>query len=253
MSERSDVGCADPLTEWLSLAHDLRKACLSLLSQFQVQTSCSLEESPDLFAVLLFCRTITNFNGAIILFQNGLIIEAQTLQRSCFENSLWLRRLAHEGTTFTKAISADGLFNEASFANVLSPQLVDKSLLEQVAGHIDLGKGRKRVKLSDSPTLDGATEDYAEFRRLSMSAAHPSSTSLLRHLVKIPDTGEYEIAVEVKADEREVVTNLFFTIAAMMHTLNSFIMCVSPPDGERVRNEMAARIVALQAEAQMQE
>ena len=104
-----DVGYAELIAEWFSLASDLRNACLSLLSKTQVQTACSLEESPELFAVLLFCRTITNFKGAISLFQQGLIIEAQTLQRSCFENSLWLRRLAHEGTSFAKAISDDGL------------------------------------------------------------------------------------------------------------------------------------------------
>jgi len=82
-----------------------------------------------------------------------------------------------------------------------------------------------------------------------MSAAHPSSTSLLRHLVKNPETGDFEIAVEVQEDNQGLVTNLFFTIAAMMHSLNSFIECVSPPTGQKFRNEMAVRIVALQAKA----
>ena len=244
-----DVGYAELIAEWFSLASDLRNACLSLLSKTQVQTACSLEESPELFAVLLFCRTITNFKGAISLFQQGLIIEAQTLQRSCFENSLWLRRLAHEGTSFAKAISDDGLVNEASFAKLVMPAVTDKSVLVEVKEHVDLGKGRKRIDVTGPSTLDGAPEDYAEFRRLSMSAAHPSSTSLLRHLVKNPETGDFEISVEVAEDDHELTTNLFFTVAAMMHTLNSFIECVSSPDGERVRNEMAKRIVALQAQA----
>lgn len=247
MAGRIDVSQAELIDEWFSFASDLRSACLSLLSETQVKTACSLEESPDLFAVLLFCRTITNFKGAMSLFQQGLIIEAQTLQRSCFENSLWLRQLAHEGAAFAKAISDDGLFNEASFASLLMPAVTDKSTLTQVKRHIDLGKARKRINAGGPSTLDGATEDYAEFRRLSLSAAHPSSTSLLRHLVKNPETGDFEIAVEVTEDHHELVTHLLFTTAAMMHTLNSFIECVSPPDGEKIRNEMAARIVALQA------
>ncbi len=238
---------AELIDEWFSFASDLRCACLSLLPKTPVQTACSLEESPDLFAVLLFCRTITNFKGAISLFRQGLIIEAQTLQRSCFENSLWLRRLAHEGTAFAKAISDDGLFNEASFVTLLIPAVTDKNTLAQLEGIRDLRKGQKRINMGGSSTLDGATEDYTEFRRLSMSAAHPSSTSLLRHLVKNPETGDFEIAVEVAEDSQELLTNLFFTIAAMMHTLNSFIECVSPLDGERIRNVMATRIVALQA------
>ncbi len=243
------MGYTELIVEWFGLASDLRDACLSLLSRTQVQTAESLEESPDLFAVLLFCRTITNFRGAISLFRQGLIIEAQTLQRSCFENSLWLRRLAHEGIAFAKAISDDGLFNEASFANLVMPRVTDENTLGQVKGHMNLGKGRKRIDVKGPSTLDGVVEDYTEFRRLSMSAAHPSSTSLLRHLVKNIDTGDYEIAVEVAEDDEELITNLFFTVAAMMHTLSSFIECMSLPDGERVRNEMAARIVALQGKA----
>lgn len=249
MAERMDVGRTDLIAEWFRLASDLRCACLLLLSKTQVQTACSLEGSPDLFAVLLFCRTITNFKGAISLFRQALIIEAQTLQRSCFENSLWLRRLAREGPAFAKAISDDGLFNEASFAKLLMPTVTDKGGLEQANGREDLGKGRKRIDVRGPSTLDGASEDYAEFRRLSLSAAHPSSTSLLRHLAKNPETGDFDIVVEVAEDDQELVTNLFFTVAAMMNTLNSFIECVSPPGGERVRNEMAARIVTLQARA----
>jgi hypothetical protein len=250
LTGRIDVSDMELIDEWFGFASELRKACLSLLSKTQVETAISLEESPDLFAVLLFCRTITNFKGAISLFQQRLIIEAQTLQRCCFENSLWLRRLAHEGKAFAKAISDDGLCNEARFASLLVPNVKDTSMLAQVKEHINVGKGRKRISAEASSALDGATEDYAEFRRLSMSAAHPSSTSLLRHLVKNPETGDFEIAVEVIDDSEELLTNLFFTIAAMMHTLNSFIKCVSPPDGERIRNEMAARIVALRAKAE---
>ncbi|WP_288051912.1 hypothetical protein, partial [Acidiphilium sp.] len=55
------------------------------------------------------------------------------------------------------------------------------------------GRLQSESAVKGPSTLDGATEDYAEFRRLSMSAAHPSSTSLLRHLVKNPETGDFEV------------------------------------------------------------
>ncbi|MBS1026343.1 DUF5677 domain-containing protein [Gluconobacter cerinus] len=236
------------ITEWFSLALDLRHSCLSLVVETQLQTARSLEESPDLFAALLFCRTLTNFKGAIILLQQDLIIEAQTLQRSCFENSLWLRRLSHEGAEFAKAISDDGLFNEGSFAKLLMSAVTDEITREQCNEHIDLGKGHKRVDTKGPQTFDGATEDYTEFRRLSLSAAHPSSTSLLRHLINNPETGKFEIVVEVPEDDREIITNIFFTITAMMNTLNSFIECVSLTNGEKIRNEFAARIVSLATE-----
>lgn len=238
------------IAEWFNLASDLRNSCLSLLAEAQVQTAHSLEESQELFAVLLFCRTITNFKGAIVLFQQGLIIEAQTLQRSCFENSLWLRRLAHEGAAFAKAISDDGLFNEAAFAKLVKPAIKDQNTLKKLKEHEDFGKGQRRIDTKGPSTLDGASEDYAEFRRLSMAAAHPSSTSLLRHIVKNPVTGEFDVAVEVTQDDHELVTDLFVTVAAMMHTLNSFVQCVSLPNGEQMRNEMARRIVALQMQGE---
>jgi hypothetical protein len=236
------------ISKWFSLAADLRDDCLSLLSQAKVELTEPLEENPGLFAFLLFCRTITNFKGALLLFQHGLIIEAQTLQRSCFENSIWIRRLANEGPAFAKAIWDDGRFNEASFASVLVSGTIDPTKRAEIEERIRLGKGGKRINAKDGQSLDGASEDYAEFRRLSMSAAHPSSTALLRHFVRDSRTGDLEIAVEVVEEDGELVTNLFFTIAAMMNTLNSFIECLSPPEGFTIRNAMAARIVELQAQ-----
>ncbi|MFS3136166.1 hypothetical protein ACLRDC_12400 [Gluconacetobacter sacchari] len=246
MVNKIKVEFSDLLNNWIGLALDLRTSCLSLLSENPVNTERSLDESVELFATLIFCRTITNFKGAIILFQNGLIVEAQTLQRSCFENSLWLRRLAHEGNDFAKSISDDGLCNETSFAKLLMPTVSDESVAAELREHIYVGSGRKRIDTKGPGGIDGAEEDYAEFRRLSMSAAHPSSTSLLRHVKMNVETESFEIFVEVPVDEREVVTNVFFTIAAMMHTLNSFTECVSTINGEKIRNDMAARIVALQ-------
>jgi hypothetical protein len=79
-----------------------------------------------------------------------------------------------------------------------------------------------------------------------MSAAHPSSTSLLQHLVKHPETVEYEISVEVEASAQEVMANLLFCIVAMMHCLDSFIRCVPITGGDSLREEMANRIVSLQ-------
>jgi hypothetical protein len=239
------------ISKWFNLAADLRDDCLSLLSQIDIKLTESLDENPDLFAFLLFCRTITNFKGAIILFQQGLIIEAQTLQRSCFENSIWLRRLAHEGPDFAKAIWDDGRYNEASFASVLVAGTTDLSTRAEIDERIKLGKGGKRINAKDGRLLYGASEDYAEFRRLSLSAAHPSSTALLRHFVRDGTTGELEISVEVVEDDGELITNLFFTVAALMNTLNSFIECLSSPEGLSIRNTMAARIVELQVQSQI--
>jgi hypothetical protein len=237
------------IAKWFGLAADLRDGCLSVLGDAKIKISEPLEENPELFGYLLFCRTITNFKGAISLFQQGLIIEGQTLQRSCFENSIWLRRLAHEGPAFAKAIWDDGRFNEGSFAAVLVPGTQDLTTLAQIEGHVEAGKGMKRINAKDGQSLDGASEDYAEFRRLSMSAAHPSSTSLLRHFATNDVTGELEIAVEVVVDERELATNLFFTMAAMLNTLNSFAECLDLSGALAVRNAMAARFVQLQMQS----
>lgn len=236
------------IAEWFSLAKQLRENCVKILASTRVETAGSLEESPQFFAVLLFCRTITNFKAAICLLEQRLIIEAQTLQRSCFENSLWIRRLAREGVAFAKEISDDGLFNEASFVKLIEPNTLPDDETTIIEKRIAAGKGKKKIILKEGAVADGAETDYAMFRQLSMSAAHPSSTSLLRHVVKRPDAGEHEISVEVEATDREVMASLYFSIVAMMNCLKSFIECGPFQEGEALLHQMAKRIMSLENE-----
>lgn len=231
--------------DWFAFAKKLREICISLLPASEIPMAASLEEAAELYATLLFCRTITNYKGTLILLEEGLIIESQTLQRSCFENSLWLRRLATEGVSFAKDINDDGYFNEANFAKILMSNSTDKETISFLQGHIRLGIGSKRINHKMS-RAEGEKEDYAMFRHLSLSAAHPSVTSLLRHFVSDSESGTRVLSVETDASDREVMANLYFTVAAMMNCLDSFVHCLSIPGGEEVRSEAAMQLVVLE-------
>ncbi|WP_425988610.1 DUF5677 domain-containing protein [Afipia sp. DC4300-2b1] len=49
---------------------------------------------PSIIAATLFCRSLTHFKTIPILLKEGLIVEARTIVRNCFENAFWLAALA---------------------------------------------------------------------------------------------------------------------------------------------------------------
>lgn len=58
----------------------------------QLVTACKLTVTargmldPKVLAYLLLCRTISNFEGMLLLERHGLVVEARTQARCCVEN-----------------------------------------------------------------------------------------------------------------------------------------------------------------------
>jgi hypothetical protein len=62
---------------------------------------------PKIVSLALLCRTISNFKGAIILAREGLLVEARTLTRCCYENLIWAAALNERGSAFVKEMLND--------------------------------------------------------------------------------------------------------------------------------------------------
>ena len=50
---------------------------------------------------------MSNFNGGVMLVEAGMIVNARTLVRSCFENLLWIAELASKRDEFVQEIVRD--------------------------------------------------------------------------------------------------------------------------------------------------
>ncbi|HXJ92035.1 MAG TPA: DUF5677 domain-containing protein, partial [Terriglobia bacterium] len=55
----------------------------------------------------LFIRTMSNFQGSVLLAERGMVVEAQTLVRSCYENSFWIGAFFCSPTEALEAFQLD--------------------------------------------------------------------------------------------------------------------------------------------------
>jgi hypothetical protein len=54
-------------------------------------------DDPEIIAVLLLIRTLSNFRGTVILLRADRIVEARTVARCCFENIFTIAALRDGG------------------------------------------------------------------------------------------------------------------------------------------------------------
>jgi Family of unknown function (DUF5677) len=85
---------------------------------------------PNLLAVALLCRTLTNFKGVVILTRERLIVEARVLTRCCYENMFMVGGLFAEGDAFAERMKAD---DRAGRTSRLKFQLETDSLFETLS------------------------------------------------------------------------------------------------------------------------
>ena len=110
----------DRVDPWLLFCGWLRAAAIAVLGASDIKITAAGLAEPRIFAAALLSRTLSNYRGVITMAKLGLLVEARTPTRSCFENVLWIRRLQAEGDVFVQAILADHCHQDASFAKSLA-------------------------------------------------------------------------------------------------------------------------------------
>jgi len=212
---------------------------LNLIGQRQLHRGCDIaiaksELSPENIGVRLLMRTMSHFQGAIILIDRGMTVEALTLVRNCHENAFWIGALHRDPDATIKAFrhaeakSQDGLVGA----------------LQRIIGGIDEGE------LKDSftsllakappkspglaPTVEtlaksgGLHPNYAFYKQISAGFAHPSLQSIDRYLAKDAD-GHWEGFV-LGPDIDGIADALSLACHALLSTLAAFAELISAPN-----------------------
>ncbi len=229
---------ADP---WLLFCDRLRAAAMTVLGASDIKITAVGLAEPRIFAAALLSRTLSNYRGVIAMAKLGLLVEARTLTRSCFENVLWIRRLQAEGDVFVQAILADHCHQDARFAKSLLPtsDVLDDEERDFLKGKAS-AKGGKRLFLSDGASADGAREDYILFKQFSNEHAHTSALSLSRHVALDPATGEVSLLVEPLVEEADLLMTLYYASAAVINLMKIY----ADVTGTRVPGEAIQTLVA---------
>ncbi len=159
------------------------------------------EEDPSdakILALLLLCR--------ILLAQGGLVVEARTIVRCCFENLFFVTALHQQGDEFVKEMFHDELAGLRSQGEFL---LQEKTRLPNPEHEMRVRAFLRDIKNNQTPkrsTLDPknvarrgpATNFYTFYSELSADAAHPTGKALSRYITWSESSGEPVRGIEIE-------------------------------------------------------
>jgi Family of unknown function (DUF5677) len=208
--------------QWSELADTLGQNGLDILAGAPVTVTEKRFAEPKVLAIMLMSRTLSNFKGVFTLLENGLVVEARILVRCCFENTFWMAGLHSQGDKFvTKMLHDEMRSRHVRGEMVLSkkPQLsedVEKRLREQLRAINKKWPDAKSLSPKDV-ALSGLLRDgYLIYSQLSADAAHPTVTSLHRHVGHHETAGEALIEVVPAPKDEEVIMTWDWACNAML-------------------------------------
>jgi Family of unknown function (DUF5677) len=158
-------------------------------------TSTVLEVSkgtkdPKVWALALLARTVGNVEGALELLDSGHVVEARTLVRCCYENFFCAAALVKTGDAFIKTMELDDVASRKKQAKGLldwaGRQNQELEFTEKLTKFADAMEKQhpKASFLNQKKAAESGTiaDGYIFYNMLSNDAAHPSATSLSRHI-----------------------------------------------------------------------
>jgi hypothetical protein len=110
-------------SEWFDFAEHANRVGQRIMNSAERACVGRTTHDPICIATRLLMRTLSGFQGAVLLAERGMTLEADTLVRGLYENSLWLAFLYRSPETAVEALLTDEL---------RSQRARDKSLLQQL-------------------------------------------------------------------------------------------------------------------------
>jgi Family of unknown function (DUF5677) len=185
-SPRPPSALTDAESRAFAFAEEIRELATGIVDAAIAEVVFEDERDPKLYGLALFCRSISNFQGAITMARLDQAVECRTLVRSCFENLFLIDKLLKNGAGFVKTMRSHEAASRISIGEsalkrpglAQSPQ--GKSIRERIK--------RERVEfpkpewLTVSNTAKGEIASmYSAYAMLAHDAAHASVTALKRH------------------------------------------------------------------------
>jgi hypothetical protein len=196
---------------WLAFADRLISLAYSIFGEAKIDITEKLFGEPKILSLALLCRTVGNFKGVVALTKEGLVVEARTLTRSCYENLYCMAALIEQGDDFVKAMHHDQIRSfrsqgEFLLENIDDEHIGDPSFVDQLRGRLKEMKSRwpKASFITPKQTVKDSVlrQSYLLYSKLSGDAAHPSVLALKRHLVQFEEDGEPVVGLDVNPPER---------------------------------------------------
>jgi hypothetical protein len=175
---------------WFVFAEDVNRTGQRILAEFEPSGSVALH---DVVAIALLMRTLSNFQGSILMAERGMAVEAGTLARCCFENAVFVGTLRNEGEKFLAEIQVMDRYSVRTMARWLVQvpdrlQYTPQGAKRRLEGLINEIKqqipGFDRAEFKALAARAGLDDAYMHYAVLSRNAAHPSAQSLDRYFIR---------------------------------------------------------------------
>jgi hypothetical protein len=182
---------------------------------------------PKVVALALLCRTMSHVEGVVAMVERGLIVEARTLTRCCYENLIWIDGLANDGLGFVKKITGNDYAYKKLRGKVLLEWAVKQEskphFEEKLQAYVDELKvtqpGAKPISFKTTAKEGVLKDAYIVYGQLSSDAAHPSVESLSRYISRTK-VSETETMMNIHAlpdpEPAEVLQTLEFACNALL-------------------------------------
>lgn len=174
---------------WFDFARRLNRRIVSMWLQHPITTEGLLPLDPEPLAVRLMARAMDSFQGAVLLLERGMTVEAGTLARNVYETGFWLAYIREHPKAATKQFKAEELAAKISRQNAYKEMFSrnPERLAEIEATLVKLRRerGDTEIKKLQIPTLAerGKAKDfYIYYKVLCGSSAHASVLSTDHYL-----------------------------------------------------------------------
>jgi hypothetical protein len=212
---------------WLAFANRLIALAFAIFGEAKIEITEKLFGEPKILSLALLCRTVGNFKGVVALTKEGLVVEARTLTRSCYENLYCMGALIEQGDDFVKAMHQDQMRSfrsqgEFLLEGIRPEHIGDADFVEQLRERVKELKSRwpKASFLNPKQTVKNSVlkQSYLIYSKLSGDAAHPSILALKRHLVRLTENGEQIMGLDINPPKsgNEIVETIDLACNAMI-------------------------------------
>jgi hypothetical protein len=218
----------DRNASWFSLAERLNQRGQAILASVQMKITEKGAADPQLIGLLLTVRTLSNYQAIVLLAERGMIVEARTLARCCYENVYCMAALQHGRDDFVKQMVDDDSVSRRKMSNWLlqkSSRLehagdgASDQLVQNITNIDARSPNAVRLVLEQAAEKAGVGDLYLPYRQLSWDSAHPTVQALSRYFSADQDDGKYELWWGPQTKDGEVADTISICMPAVFGVL----------------------------------
>jgi hypothetical protein len=197
------------------LAGDVNTTLMALITAAIEAAKVNLD-SPESVAIRLAFRAIASLQSVVLLAERGIVADSRTLARSVLEDAFAIGALVADPVKFMNDLKFDYQTSARGQLTFAEPHISDPNVRRSINEKLKaLPKGRSEFGALKNSKGRPLEKLYYYYRVLSNDSAHPSATSLERHVFKAKDGGGWDFKWDI-ADAAVNASTLQITISAII-------------------------------------